>query len=300
MNKIIVLGCGYLGYNIASYFRKSNLVHVLGLTSFYVKFLDSLFTEMDIFDEALLEKIDFQDAVVIDCTMLISPAKQYDDEEEILKTVLNKYERLYQFLNKKGVSQVISFSSGGTIYGNIKNEAKEEDILCPKTFYGDAKVKMEVQLQNSSLPYTIVRLGNLYGGLQEPNKSQGIIPVLLHKAVKQEEFLLWGKLDSIRDYIFIDDFLVALEMLVLSEKSKNQIFNIGSGIGVETQNLISLVEETCGEKVRLKQAEIKNEVHHIVLDISKMKSYFEFDPKIRIRQGIQLEYKRIRDALNLD
>ena len=295
MDKIIVLGCGYLGYNITEYFRNTNSVSVLGLSSFYCNFLGVPFYEVNVFDFSLLESIDFKDAIVIDCMMLISPNSE--NKNEVLEKALIQYGGLYGFLLKQGIKKFVSFSSGGAIYGNVEGKAGENTILNPITFYGEAKEKMEKQLQESGLDYTIVRLANLYGGLQEPNKNQGIIPVLIQKALASEAFVLWGGEQTIRDYIYMSDFLQGLQSIIKSETTENEIFNIGSGVGTRTNDLFELVEKVTGKKIRIQREAKESAIQNIVLDITKIEKEFGFKATTLLQKGIELEYQRINDLI---
>ena len=295
MDKIVILGCGYLGYNISDHFKNTNSVSVLGLSSFYCDFLNVPFHELDVFDFSLLEAIDFEDAIVIDCMMLISP--NTEDKDGILERVLTQYERLYDYLLERGVKKFISFSSGGAIYGDVEGAASEELLLNPITFYGKAKRSMEKQLQESGLDYTIIRLANLYGGLQEPNKTQGIIPVLIYKALKAEVFTLWGGEQTTRDYIYMSDFLKGIQFVVKSDKTKNEILNVGSGIGTKTGDLSQLVKEVMKQEIQILKKDDESEIQNIVLDITKIKKLLGFEPTVSLQEGIELEVKRINDLI---
>ena len=297
MDKIIILGCGYLGYNISDYFRDTNSVSVLGLSSFYCSFLKVPFYEVNVFDFSLLEAIDFKDAIVIDCMMLISPNTESNEKEKVLEKVLVQYEGLYQYLLNHKIKKFISFSSGGAIYGNVVGKVSETAPLNPITFYGEAKTKMEKQLQKSGLNYSIIRLGNLYGGLQEPNKTQGIIPIMVYKTLKSETFILWGGEQTIRDYIYMSDFLCGVQSILKSNKADNEIFNISSGIGTKTADLFHIVKRVTEKELEIQKEESESAIQDIVLDITKMEAYFGYQTMISLEEGIALEYKRINDLI---
>ena len=300
MDNIIILGCGYLGYNISDFFKDTDSVRVLGLSSFYGEFLQVPFSEMNVFDFSSLASIDFENAIVIDCMMLISPNTGSEEKEKVLEKVLMQYEGLYQYLLSHKIKKFISFSSGGAIYGNVVGRVSETAPLNPITFYGEAKIKMEKQLQESGLNYSIIRLGNLYGGLQEPNKTQGIIPVIIHKTLKSETFILWGGEQTIRDYIYMSDFLQGLQNIIKSNMAGNEIFNIGSGIGTKTVDLFDIVEKVTSKGMVIKKEANESEIQNIVLDITKMKNFFDYQTVISLQKGIELEYSRINELIETE
>ena len=65
-------------------------------------------------------------------------------------------------------------------------------------------------IRQSGLPYLILRLANPYGGHQTTDKKQGVIPILIEKALSHEAFEMWASPHSSRDYIYIEDFALSL------------------------------------------------------------------------------------------
>ena len=294
--KIIILGCGYIGYNIAQYFHQNGKdVIVLGLDSYYVSLLSTSFININVFQLEQLDEIDFEGAIVIDAMTLIQQNRIYENKEEVMQRVETQYMSLYQYLNEKKIKQFVTFSSGGTVYGNSEKLLKETDTLNPNSFFASSKVKLEYLLQESKLPYLIIRLANPYGGIQEVDKIQGVIPVLIKKALNREVFHLWGELDAIRDYIYISDFCDALERLFQTEQSMNQIVNVGVGIGTSLQELVVMIETITQEQIRVeKQETVIPTIKKNVLDISKLKEMTGFEPRVDIQEGVFYEIERIR------
>ena len=89
--KIILLGCGYLGYNLASLLSQKAETEIIGLPSPYTP-LCSNFKEINAFSAKDLDQVDFEDAVVIDTISLLANNARSEDEEKTLGGVEEKYE----------------------------------------------------------------------------------------------------------------------------------------------------------------------------------------------------------------
>ena len=184
--KIILLGCGYLGYNLASLLSQEAETKIIGLPSPYMP-LCSNFREINAFSARDLDQVDFEDAVVIDTISLLANNARSEDEEKTLCEVEKKYEFLLCQLKQRGARLFIFMSSGGTVYGNAAEPICEDAPLHPITLYARSKTRCEQVIRQSALPYLILRLANPYGGHQMTDKKQGVIPILIEKL-----FVAWS------------------------------------------------------------------------------------------------------------
>jgi UDP-glucose 4-epimerase len=184
----------------------------------------------------------------------------------------------------------VFLSSAGTVYGNTLARAKEDDSMNPINIYGLQKVFFENLIkikhnETNNLPYLILRVTNPYGGFQNPNKKQGIIPVLINKALNKEEFIFWGNIQAVRDFIFIDDFLEATFRAI--KLVDQEILNIGSGVGTSISQVISIVEQRTNQKINI---EYKNTgqttIMKNVVNTDKLNSLTAYYPSTTLEDGI--------------
>jgi UDP-glucose 4-epimerase len=92
------------------------------------------------------------------------------------------------------------------------------------------------------LPFTILRVANPYGPLKRPNTSQGVIDHFIRCARTNQPFTLFGDGTEIRDYIFVDDLAECIAC-ALSSPARSDVFNLGTGVGYNTREVIHLVQE---------------------------------------------------------
>lgn len=296
--RVIILGCGYLGYNLYALLRNTFPTEIWGIDSPYAsKVLD--FREVDAFNPDEMDALDFHDAVIIDAIGLVANNAVSENEEMALDGIAGNYRRLLRSLKKGGAKRFLFFSSGGTVYGNSLKPISEENILHPMTLYSRSKTREEEVIQESDLDYLILRLSNPYGGYQISGKRQGVIPILIRKAYQNDPFEMWIDGDSIRDYFYITDLAQAIRLLIQKEISR-EIINVGSGIGTSLNEVIHLTQEATGHPIRIvpKSSDVPV-VRAIVLDISKLRRLTGYEPSVTMQQGIALENERIREELGL-
>lgn len=144
-----------------------------------------------------------------------------------------------------GVSKVVYVSSGGAVYGVTSGKSREGDSLDPISTYGLQKAAIEKLLgiygHQHGLDYRIVRPSNPYGPWQDPKKGQGIVSVFVRNALVGKPLVLYGKGDTVRDFIYIDDLVEGMRR-VLNYEGEHRVFNLGSGEGLSMNRI---AEEIC-------------------------------------------------------
>jgi len=113
-------------------------------------------------------------------------------------------------------------SSAGGVYGESSEQPFTEASRClPISAYGRNKLLQEQVLETwaSSRPhiaYLIGRISNIYGPGQNLKKPQGVISQISCRLIYHCPVRLYVPLDTIRDYIFIDDCAKAIVQCLAS------------------------------------------------------------------------------------
>lgn len=134
-----------------------------------------------------------------------------------------------------GVKRVVFLSSGGTIYGRPLQILTEETAPTESiTAYGISKLAIEKYLalyqELFGLEYWVLRVADPFGPFQVAKKKQGLIAEIVSRALGREPIEVWGDGSVVRDFVYVDDVINALE-LATAHTGGERIFNIGSGIG---------------------------------------------------------------------
>ncbi len=188
------------------------------------------------------------------------------------------------------------FSSGGAVYGAPGQGPVSETYKgWPVSPYGVAKLSMEHYLHMFSvindLPYQIVRPSNPYGPRQNYRSTQGVISIFMHRIANGLPVTVWGDGVSRKDYVYVGDLARAV-CLLLDSKAENEMFNIGSGIGLSLNELIRMIEEICCEQAHVTyQPERLQDVKEIVLSCERIGKAVGWIPSVDIEQGLLRTYE---------
>jgi len=209
--------------------------------------------------------------------------------------------KLIELFKQKPVAGFVFLSSGGTIYGEqvLRRPLQETAAPNPNSFYAHTKLIIEQALAVAAkmgfLKYLVLRPANPFGPLQEKLNRHGAVAQIFRSLVQDLEFTIYGEGETVRDYIYLDDLLSALVLLVRKPFS-NQVFNVGSGTGTSLMQLIALCENISGQTLRksykpLRAADLK----YNVLDASKLMAQ-GWTPQFSLEQGLKKTWEYFSQA----
>lgn len=207
------------------------------------------------------------------------------ERRELIDPSIKLAERLAQ-----DGTRLVYLSSGGTVYGStVADRMAETDECQPISVYGQAKLEFENYLRFAGrvmgLRYLIIRPSNPFGRHQSPHGNQGLIAILIGKALRGEPLEVWGDGLVVRDYIYVDDLCDAIHHLIGSD-IRNDVFNIGSGIGHSLLDVVAAVERAVDRKIELAFRPPRPvDVRRAVLDISKLRATGARPPR-PLQEGI--------------
>lgn len=195
---------------------------------------------------------------------------RYDVESNLLPTI-----SLINAMVSNKVYDIVYLSSGGAIYGNDGDRPhKETDDVFPISSYGVVKLAIEKYLMQYATLYglrpLILRLSNPYGPWHYSMK-QGVCNVALASALKGLPFSVWGDGESLKDYIFVEDFVRILFRL-LEMSVHNEVINVGSGETLSVNTILSLVQKNVPTFEWMHVEASRYDVSHFALDTSKLLS----------------------------
>ena len=167
--------------------------------------------------------------------------------------------RLLEILQDYKDITLVYVSTGGAIYGEVSGERATEDMnLSPVSYYGAGKAACEKFIQayakQTGNRAIILRPSNFYGPGQLYRPGFGIIPTILHHMLSQKELEIWGEGETVRDYLYIDDFVDCCIKIIENNTDSlgTSIYNVGSGMGTPLNELCDMLEVISGEKIKKK------------------------------------------------
>lgn len=297
-NILIIGSTGFIGKNIVEKLldTECNIILLVRDSSRVPKHLRNhksiIIMETDLKDITSVKKTiaDHGINIVIHLASSLIPSSTSEEFKRELNEIIMPTYALLEYLSEKSI-KIIFFSSGGTIYGNIKEESiKEDHALQPINYYGYSKLMIENHIQflnrTKNLPFLILRVSNVYGKYQKLEAKQGFIAVVIGHVLSDSPVEIWGDGETVRDYIDIED-LALLTNKIINSNINNKIINVGSGQGTSLNEIIKYLETTVGKKIEVNYKKSRNiDVDRMVLDIHKLQSYFDYEPK-NIQKGIE-------------
>jgi UDP-glucose 4-epimerase len=194
-------------------------------------------------------------------------------------------------LQETGVRRIFYISSGGTVYGLPRtNPIDEGHPTDPINSYGITKLAIEKYVAMYAgmfrIDYCLVRPSNVYGAGQRLNIGQGVIGVLADRALRGEALEVWGTGESLRDYLYVEDFVTAI-LALMAYRGPHRIFNISSGKGSSVLDIIGALRAQLGAMPEvLHQPDRGFDVPVNVLDSSRLRAETGWGPRIGLEEGI--------------
>ena len=249
--RVGVIGLGHLGFPIANHF------HTLGCQVFsWTRVERTVPWQNSIaLDESALVNLD----VLVIASGAVRP--NHGDETLELSSTLDLVSNLKFSCNTK-----IVYISSGAVYGECARKQNENESARPTTIYGKSKLNAEKQLSSifGSQLFSL-RLSNVI----DEKRPYGVFE-LLAKGISSNRITFLGEPTDCRDYIGIDDFLSALEVLIRLHEPPN-ILNIGSGENVTLGQIASLLRLEKANKILISWSNRRpGDLSRSMLEIRKM------------------------------
>ena len=300
VRKILVTGgCGFIGRNLIRHLCQIGCREIICLDQRSVDFGDSrVVCVLGSYSDAelLARLLDGVDVVIHLGSNALPANNDYlsDVEQNLLGSMT-----LIKAAEMAGVSRFVYPSSGGTVYGpNAPVPTPEDTQLSPICSYGIIKVAVEHYLRlvsrESAMKIYILRISNPYGPWQNWNAPQGVISVFCHKIMRNEPITLFGNGLNARDFIYIDDLIIAFERVIFDDVVSGT-YNIGSGTCHTIRDIIDIIAEQLGVVPVIMSVQGRScDVKKSYLSIDKARQTLNWAPIISLDEGIRktIEWQR--------
>jgi UDP-glucose 4-epimerase len=296
MRGLILLtgGCGFIGSHIyeALSNREEQVVVLDDLSTGKVENLptDAMLFEGSVCDQALLENIfsRFEIKAVIHQAARINTSVRtevpaIDVDVSVLGTL-----NLLQLCVDYSVPQFV-FASSVAVYGRaLSLPVTEGAPLRPIYSYGIAKLTAEKYVEwyseNHGLKCQILRYSNIYGPRQSIRGEVGVIAIFTNNILNGEELVVFGDGSHLRDYLYVDDAVRGT--LVALESKHNGVFNLASGVGTSTIEVVSEFKNYCRSRKVLFRPERDGELGRFYCDTTKIQGKLGWKARVPLCEGI--------------
>lgn len=303
MNVLVTGGAGFIGSNIVDAYVElgHRVVVVDDLSTGRKRNLNAqaIFRQMDV-RAAELERLfrEYEIEFVSHQAARADVRTSIDKPEEFADVNIRGGVNLLECCRRTRVRGVVYASTGGCVYGEpLYTPTDERHPIQPRDPYGASKACFEIYLETYGrlygLPFTIFRYPNVYGPRQNPLGEAGVVAIFANKMLKGEDVVINGAGTQERDFVFVDDVVEA--NLLATERSYNDAFNIGSGLGVDVNTIFAKLKTITGYGRSPGYGPPKTgEVRRSILASGKMLKKYGWKPQTDLDEGLERTVDSIR------
>lgn len=201
---------------------------------------------------------------------------------------------------KNRIERFIHISTS-EVYGTARQELMNEDHpLLPMSPYASAKAGADRLVYSYwatyDLPAVIVRPFNSYGPYQHLEKA---VPRFITSCILNEPLRLHGDGRAARDYIFVDDMCMAIDIIMHTDikKVKGEVFNVASGIHRSILSIAQDVVRLIGKDESLITfiGDRPGQVFRHTGDTVKIKNILKWKPLVPWEEGLRRTIQWYKD-----
>lgn len=303
MKLLIIGGSGFIGKHLIKYlFKKYPGYEIVNMDKLsYQHDMDKMeeivgdhkykFIEGDIRDSKIIQPL-VNDAEVI---INLSTSLKFDSEGSFLTTDIVGTFNLLEAIQKDKIRKLIHVSDY-VIYGDSvieKDAAKlftETDSLNPMTPGAASKAGSDRLAYSYFLTYetpvTILRCANNFGPYQYPTK---LIPFFIIQALEGKKLPIHGEGKHMRDWIYVEDQVEAIDYVLHGKNTNGQVYNIGASCEksvLEVTELILTIMDRSKDLIDF----VKEPVGHTQrrsIDVSKIKTELGWQAKWNFNEAME-------------
>ena len=316
MNVLVTGGAGFIGSHTVKKLAETNSkIYVLdNLTRGHieslpqnVQFIRANAGEYELLD-IFLKKTPID--AVIHFAAFAYVGESTTDPDLYYKNNVEQTLSLLRVMKNNSIRNIV-FSSTCSVYGNAETTPiLESTSVNPINPYARTKYMLEEIIKDHSsaygLNYVILRYFNAAGASMDGKIGEShtpethLIPLVIYNALDKTDKLTVYGYDyptpdgtCIRDYIHVDDLasahIAAMEYLLKGGTS--DIINLGTGEGTSILEIISLVEEISGSRIKFKLSERREgDPAALVASNGKAMDILGWQPRYNIRDIIKSAY----------
>lgn len=250
-----------------------------------------IFVEADITDEAKMDML----VAGKDCIVHFAAETHVDrsiiDPGPFLRTNVLGTEILARLALKHKLQRFHHISTD-EVFGSLElTDTKifnEETPYDPRSPYSASKAASDHMIraygETYGLPFTITNCSNNYGPYHFPEK---VIPLFITNALDDKPLPIYGDGKSVRDYLYVEDHVRAIEVIL--EKGKlGETYCVGGGAEKNGIEIAETVLKILNKPVSLMQF-VKDRAGHdrrYAINAGKIQKELGWNPQVTFEEGI--------------
>lgn len=296
MRVLVTGGAGFIGSNIAEQVSKDHDVIVLDDLQFgdrkNIENVNVDFVNGSVMDLPTLNKLCKQsDYVFHNAAMSSSP--MFKDKPKLgMEVNVIGFMNVMKAALESGVKKVI-YASTSSMYNGNPLPFSETQPITAKTFYEASFRTREIVAQTYYYENNLSSIGLRYFSVYGPKELHkrhyaNNISQFLWDMMKGHSPLIYGDGTQTRDFTFVHD-VVSANVLAMKSNIDFGIFNVGTGIGTNFNDLVALINKILGTSIEPRYIEnpLKNYVHDTIADLSLISKSLGYRPQWTLEKGVK-------------
>ncbi|MEH7574369.1 dTDP-glucose 4,6-dehydratase, partial [Cytobacillus firmus] len=250
------------------------------------------FIKCDISNEAELQHVfDQKYHAIINFAAESHVDRSIKDASPFIRTNIKGTFNLLQAVLLGKAEKMIQISTD-EVYGSLEpNDIPftEETPLKPNNPYSASKAGADLLVRSyfktHQLPLIITRCSNNFGPMQHPEK---FIPKTINHAINNKTIPLYGDGLNVRDWIYVTDHCLAIQM-VLEKGVPGEVYNIGGSEEKTNREVIEMILNLLGKNTDLIVMAQDRPGHdrRYAMNSSKITRDLGWKPLVTFPEGIQ-------------
>ena len=302
MKKILICGAtGFIGKNVTIGLSKNKNYEIHAVRykrPEYDLSKNVIWHKADLRNPNTVDKLVKGMDIIIQCAATTSGSKDIVTMPYIHVTdnaIINSY--MFRSAYNHSIKHFI-FPSCTVMYPSSKKSTKETDfngkIIDKYKGAGETKVYLEKIAKFYSMlsktKYTIIRHSNIYGPHDKYDLDKShVFGATITKVMRAKDTLeVWGTGNEIRDFLYAEDLVNFVKLVIKKQKTQYEIYNCGSGVPVKVKDLCKKIVLLSGKDLKIVFNKGKPSIpFNMYLNCNKAKKELGWKAKNNIDLGIE-------------
>jgi nucleoside-diphosphate-sugar epimerase len=263
--KIFITGTtGFLGMSLKEHFETAHTV------SEYVRGTDVT--------AALMVN---QPDVIVHC------AGEIYNADKMFSTNVVLVEQILEWVKRNPKTRVIQIGSSAE-YGPMHRATAERDPINPVDVYQATKGAASLLCQGYSRQFGLQTLvARIYSGYGVNERPHRLFPRLYRAFFHNEPMKLFG---GVHDFIYIDDFVRGIELVLEHKWPAGEIVNFGSGRQYTNRAVLEAWQQVSGRTAPIEYEDRLSKAYESdvwVCDTAYARTQYQFQTRYSLEQGIE-------------